>query len=185
MYFNCSGNTKNIIFYGADVHIKGAHVKASGSAANTNVIMFSGRVGEINVEDCDLTISTTGTATVAESGTFTNCNTRITSTSNNAATFAPVSNSRPLVVFGGTHYAYCGSNTGYFASVFYTAPAATNAVLMAYGVTLPTVARTAFYQTYGALTDAGKVYISGIATTLGMTKGAYCEVVGHIAINKA
>jgi hypothetical protein len=66
MYFNCSGNTKNIIFYGADVHIKGAHVKASGSAVNTSVIMFSGRVGEINVEDCDLTISTTGTATVAK-----------------------------------------------------------------------------------------------------------------------
>lgn len=186
MYFNCSGNTKNIIFYGADVHIKGAHVKAAGSEANTNVIMFSGRVGEINVEDCDLTIATTGTATIAESGTFTNCNTRITSTSNTAAAFAPVTNSRPLVIFGGTHYAYCGINTGnYFASVFYTAPAATNAVLMAYGVTLPKVDRTSYKQTYAALTDAGKVYISGIATTLGMTKGAYCEVMGHIAINKA
>lgn len=184
MYFNCSGNTKNIIFYGADVHIKGAHVKAAGSEANTNVIMFSGRVGEINVEDCDLTISTTGTATVAESGTFTNCNTRITSTGNTAATFAPVTNSRPVVVFGGSHYAYCGGN-GNFATVFYTAPAATNAVLMAYGVTLPKVDRASFVQTYGALTDAGKVFISGITTTLGMTKGNYCEVVGHISINKA
>jgi hypothetical protein len=87
-------------------------------------------------------------------------------------------------VFGGTHYAYCGSNTGYFASVFYTAPAAINAVIMAYGVTLPKVDRASFVQTYGALTDAGKVYISGIATILGMTKGTYCEVVGHIALNK-
>lgn len=184
MYFNCSGNTKNIIFYGADVHIKGAHVKAAGSEANTNVIMFSGRVGEINVEDCDLTIATTGTATIAESGTFTNCNTRITSTGNTAATFAPVTNSRPLIVFGGNHYAYCGGGN-YFASVFYTAPSATNAVLMAYGVTLPKVDRTSYVQTYAALTDAGKVYISGIATTLGITKGTFCEVVGHIAINKA
>lgn len=184
MRFNCSGNTKNIIFYGADVHIKGAHVKAAGSEANTNVIMFSGRVGEINVEDCDLTIATTGTATVAESGTFTNCNTMITSTGNNAAAFAPVTNSRPLVVFGGRHFAYCGGN-GYFATVFYTAPTAINAVLMAYGVTLPKADRASLVQTYGALTDAGKVYISGIATTLGLTKGTYCEVVGHIAINKA
>jgi hypothetical protein len=184
MYFNCSGNTKNIIFYGADVHIKGAHVKAAGSVANTNVIMFSGRVGEINVEDCDLTISTTGTATIAESGTFVNCKTWIASTGNTAASFAPVSASRPLVVFGGSHYAYCGGN-GNFATVFYTAPAATNAVLMAYGVTLPKVDRTSLIQTYGALTDAGKVYISGITTTLGLTKGANCEVYGHIAINKA
>jgi hypothetical protein len=184
MYFNCSGNTKNIIFYGADVHIKGAHVKAAGSEANTNVIMFSGRVGEINVEDCDLTISTTGTATIAESGTFVNCKTWIASTGNTAASFAPVSASRPLVVFGGSHYAYCGGN-GNFATVFYTAPAATNAVLMAYGVTLPKVDRAALIQTYGALTDAGKVYISGITTTLGLTKGANCEVYGHIAINKA
>jgi hypothetical protein len=87
-------------------------------------------------------------------------------------------------VFGGNHYAYCGGN-GYFATVFYTAPTATNAVLMAYGVTLPKVDRAPLIQTYGALTDAGKVYISGIATTLGLTKGTYCEVVGHIAINKA
>jgi hypothetical protein len=56
---------------------------------------------------------------------------------------------------------------------------------MAYGVTLPKVDRASLIQTYGALTDAGKVYISGIATTLGLTKGTYCEVVGHIAINKA
>jgi hypothetical protein len=185
MYFNCSGNTKNIIFYGADVHIKGAHVKAAGSEANTNVIMFSGRVGEINVEDCDLTISTTGTATIAESGTFTNCNTMITSINNNAAAFAPVTNSRPLVIFGGRHLAYCADNSNYFATVFYTAPTAANAVIMAYGVNLPTVARTSYRQTYGALTDAGEVYISGITTTLGMTKGEHCEVVGHIAINKA
>ncbi len=185
MVFDCRANAKNIIFYGADVHIIGANVQAIGNNANSNVIMFSGRVGDIKAENCKLLISTTGTATIAESGTFINCITWNASTGNTATNFAPVSNSRPIVVIGGTHYAYCGGGSSFFSSVFYTSPAATNAVLMAYGVNLPTVGSGALRQTYGALTDAGKVFISGITTTLGMTKGTNCEVVGHIAINKA
>lgn len=184
MQINCTPDTKNIIFYGADVRVIGAHVQATGNGTNTNVIMFSGRVGEITVEKCSLYITTAGTATIAESGTFRECKTWIYSKYNNAATFAPAINCRPIVVFGGEHFAYCGNNSGKFATVFYTAPTATNAVIMAYGVTLPKVDRTSSVQTYAALTDAGNVYISGIATTLGMTKGTYCEVVGHIAVNK-
>jgi len=185
MVINCRENAKNIIFYGADVHIIGANVQAVGNGANTNVIMFSGRAGDIKAEDCKLLISTTGSATIAESGTFTNCITWNASTGNAAMNFAPVSNSRPLVIFGGSHYAYCGNATDYHASVFYTAAGATNAVLMAFGVNLPTVSSGALYQTNGARINAGKVFISGITTTLALTKNANCEVVGHIEINKA
>lgn len=185
MIFKCSANTKNIIFYGADVHVIGAHVQASASGANTNIIMFSGRAGEITVEKCSLSIATTGTATIAESGTFRDCKTWIYSTTNSAATFAPVSASRPVIVFGGSHYAYCADPSNYHASVFYTAAAATNAVIMAYGVNLPTVALDSFYQTNAARINAGKVYISGITTTLAISSNAYIETRGHISINKA
>lgn len=184
MLFNCSANTKNIIFYGADVHVIGAHVQAKGSGTNCNIIMFSGRVGEISAQDCSFSIATTGTATVAESGIFTNCKTWIYSTGNNAATFAPVTNSRPVVVFGGTHYAYSGNNSGNFSSVFYTAGGATNAVIMAYGVNIPTVALSGYYQTNASRINAGKCYISGITTTLAITNNEYCETNGHIALNK-
>ncbi len=185
MSFKCSAGTKNIIFYGADVHVVGAHVQASASGANTNIIMFSGRVGEITADLCSFSIATTGTATIAESGTFTNCKTWIYSTTNNAATFAPVTNSRPVVVFGGNHYAYCGNNSGNFSSIFYTAAGATNAVIMAHGVNLPTVALSGFYQTNASRVNAGFVYISGITTTLALTSNAYTETNGHIKINKA
>lgn len=185
MIFNCTPDTKNIIFYGADVHVIGAHVQASGGGTNTNIIMFSGRIGEITAKDCSFSIATTGLATVAESGTFTNCKTWIYSTNNNAATFAPVTGSRPVVVFGGTHYAYSGNNSGNFSSVFYTAGSAANAVIMAYGVNLPIVALEGFYQTNASRINAGKVYISGITTTLSLTNNEYCETNGHIAINKA
>lgn len=184
MRFNCSGNTKNIIFYGADVHVVGAHVQATTSAENTNIIMFSGRVGEITADACSFSIATTGSATIAESGTFTNCKTWIYSVNNNAATFAPAVNCRPLVVYGGNHYAYSGNNSGNFSSVFYTATSATNAVIMAYGVNVPTVALSGFYQTNASRVNAGKCYISGITTTLALTSNAYTETNGHIAINK-
>ena len=184
MLFSCTANTKNIIFYGADVHVIGAHVQAKASGANCNIIMFSGRVGEISAKDCSFSIATTGTATVAESGTFARCKTWIYSTSNNATTFAPVSASRPVVVFGGNHYAYCANPSNNVASVFYTAAGATDAVIMAHGVNLPTVALSGFYQTNAARINAGKVYISGITTTLALNKDASCEVVGHIALNK-
>ena len=185
MRFNCSGNTKNIIFYGADVNIIGAHVQATTSADNTNIIMFSGRVGEIKAENCSFSIATTGAATVAESGTFVNCKTWIYSTTNSATTFSPVSASRPVVVYGGNHYAYCTDPSNFHASVFYTTATATNAVIMAYGVNLPTVALSGFYQTNAARINAGKVYISGITTTLAISDNEYCETNGHIPKNKA
>ena len=184
MMFKCTPDTKNIIFYGADVHVIGAHVQATGNDGNTNIIMFSGRVGEITVEKCSLSIATAGAATIAESGTFRDCKTWIYSTNNNAATFAPVTGSRPVVVYGGNHYAYSGNNSGNFSSVFYTAAGATNAVIMAYGVNLPTVALSGFYQTNASRINAGKCYISGITTTLAVTSNEYCETNGHIKINK-
>ena len=184
LLFKCTADTKNIIFYGADVHVIGAHLQATGSGGNTNIIMFSGRVGEITAEKCSFSIATGGTATVAESGMFRDCKTWIYSTNNNAATFAPVTNSRPVVVFGGTHYAYSGNNSGNFSSVFYTAAGATNAVIMAYGVNLPTVALSGYYQTNASRINAGMCYISGVTTTLALTNNTNTVTNGHIAINK-
>lgn len=184
MNFNCAGNSKNIIFYGADVHVIGANVSAAGNAAGTSVIMFSGRTGNITAENSKFVISTTAAATIAESGTFINCVTWTSSTSASAANFAPATNSRPVVVYGGTHYAYCGNGATYHASVFYTAAAAANAAIMAYGVNLPTVGRDNFYQTNGARINAGKCFISGITTTLALTQDANSTINGHIAINK-
>lgn len=183
--FNCTGNSKNIIFYGADVHIIGANVRVSGNSTGTNIIVFSGRVGTITAEDCKFVVDATGTVTIAESGTFKNCITWTSSTNNSAANFAPVTNSRPLIVYGGNHYSYCVNNSTNYASVFYTSSAATNAVLMAYGVNLPSVTRSGFYQTNAARINAGKVYISGITTTLAVSKNEFCEVSGHISISKA
>lgn len=185
MYFNCAATSKNIIFYGYDVHIIGANVQAAGNGANCNVIMFSGRAGEIKAEQCSFSISTSGTATIAESGTFINCKTWIASTTNSAATFAPVSNSRPVVVFGGSHYAYCGDPSNYHSSVFYTATGAVNGVIMAYGVNIPKVENATLYQTNASRVNGGKVYISGITTTLAVSANEYCETNGHIKINKA
>ena len=55
---------------------------------------------------------------------------------------------------------------------------------MAYGVTLPTVELSGYYQTNASRINAGKCYISGITTTLAITANEYCETNGHININK-
>lgn len=183
--FDCKNNAKNIIFYGADVHIIGAQVRASGNSAGSNVIVFSGRTGNITAENCKFVLSTTGSATIAESGTFINCTTWTSSTSASAGNFSPATNSRPVVVYGGTHYAYCANNSAQYSSVFYTAASATNAVIMAFGVNVPTVERSGFYQTNASRINAGKCFISGITTTLALTKDASSEISGHISISKA
>ena len=185
MYFECRGSAKNIIFYGADVHIIGANVQVAGNAANTNVIMFSGRVGKITAENCKFVVDATGAVTIAESGTFINCTTWASSSTASAAIFAPVSNSRPVVVYGGTHYAYCKDNASKYSTIFYTSAADTSAVIMAHGINCPTVARDGgFYQTNATRINAGSVYISGIATTLAVSENANCVVNGRINLNK-
>lgn len=183
MHFACKGNAKNIIFYGQDVHIIGASVDARCYEAASQIIMFSGRTGAITAQNCNFTILTTGAATIAESGTFINCDTWTSSTDAPATNFSPVTNSRPVVVYGGNHYAYCAS-TAQFSSVFYVAAGGANAVIMAYGVNCPTVARDYFFQTNSVRVNAGKTYISGITTTLAMSGSANFEIAGHISINK-
>lgn len=182
--FNCSANAKNIIFYGQDVHIIGANVQAIGNAAGTQIIMFSGRTGNITAENCKFVVDANASAKIAESGTFINCDTWTSSSTASAANFAPVNNSRPVVVYGGNHYAYCKYVSGIFSSVFYIAGSDTSAVIMAHGVNCPTVARDLFDQTNAARANGGNVYISGITTTLAIGSDEFCEVVGHISINK-
>ena len=183
MHFACIGNAKNIIFYGQDVHIIGANVDARCYEAEADIIIFSGRSGAITAENCNFVILTTGAATIAESGTFINCDTWTSSTDAPATNFSPVTNSRPVIVYGGKHYAYCAS-TAQFSSVFYVAAGGANAVIMAHGVILPTVARDYFYQTNSVRVNSGKTYISGITTTLAMSGSANFEIAGHISINK-
>lgn len=183
MYFACRGSAKNIIFYGQDVHIIGASVDARCYEAGSQIIMFSGRSGAITAQNCNFTILTTGAATIAESGTFTNCDTWTSSTDAPATNFSPVTNSRPVVVYGGTHYAYCAS-AAQFSAIFYVAGGGANAVIMAHGVNCPTVVRDYFYQTNSVRVNAGKTYISGITTQLAMSGSANFEIAGHISINK-
>lgn len=183
LHFPCKENAKNIVFYGQDVHIIGASVDARCYAAASQIIMFSGRSGAISARDCNFTILTTGAATIAECGTFINCDTWTSSTDAPATNFSPVTNSRPVVVYGGNHYAYCAS-TAQFSSVFYVAAGGANAVIMAHGVNCPTVARDYFYQTNSVRVNAGKTYISGITTQLPMSGSANYEIAGHVSINK-
>ena len=165
------------------MHIIGANVDARCYAAASQIITFSGRTGAITAENCNFVILTTGAATIAESGTFINCDTWTSSTDAPATNFSPVTNSRPVIVYGGNHLAYTASQAQ-FSSVFYVAAGGANAVIMAYGVNCPNVARDLFFQTNSVRVNSGKTYISGITTQLAMSGSANYEINGHISINK-
>lgn len=183
MLIYCETNTDNIIFYGTDLNVKNVKVDARCMAANCQIQMIAGRynTGDINFNDCEFKIITTGKAVIAENGNFTNCNCYGSSSGSHALLFVPTTDSL-IRIFGGTHYAYTASGSS-TSAVFYTYATAANGVIMAYNINCPTVTNAGFVQTNLSVGYAGKTYINGVVSTLAST-GGYNEITGVIAKSK-
>lgn len=182
---NCSGNTKNIIFYGTDMSLKNVDISAKCNAAGCEIEMFAGQYnsGNISVENSRLKITTTANAKISENGTFINCEVYCSSSDANAFCFAPETDSL-IRLIGGTYRAYTASPISEnISAIFYTYSTATNGCVMAYNINCPIVPVSAFYQKYLAVTYAGKTYINGVITTLN-SLGDYNEIVGKVSYNK-
>lgn len=181
----CSTNTENIIFFGTDLNVRGVRATAKCFATGCAIQMVAGRYtyGNINFDNCNLFIQTTGKAIIAENGNFTNCDCHCSSSDTHALCFVPTSDGF-IRLIGGTYKAYTASaNAQTISSIFYTYSTTPNAVIMAYNINCPIVTVANFYQKKLSVAGAGKTYINGVCTTLG-TDGEYNEVVGKIAINK-
>lgn len=174
-----SANTGNIIFYGDDLHIKNARVSVFTTAASCAIDVFSSshQTGTIGVEDCEVSVLTTGKVTFAENGTFINCRVKIRSSANHALAFVPKSASL-IRIFGGTYFTYIKAS-GMTASVIYVYSNEIDAVVYAQNISCPTVALSGYSQQYLSTAFAGKVYINGVISTQ-TTQGTYNEVVGQI-----
>ena len=175
----CSANTNNIIFYGTDLNIIGANVYVSNTVTNAIVTMCAGSSddGNITCTDCKFVNATTGTATIANNGTFINCYVRCLSTNSNALCFMAKSASL-IRVIGGTQYAYIATS-GMTAAIFYTASTETTAVVIATNINCPTVAVSGYSQQYLAVGNAGSTLITGVVSTM-TTSGSSLNVTGQI-----
>lgn len=177
---NCSEASKNyIVFYGTDLFIDGANVYAYSNATGVTVTMFAGsaNTGDIEVNDSYLSISTSGTATIAENGTYTNCTCRCVSRASHALCFVPRSVSLVRLI-GGTYFAYIAAS-GMASAIIYVYATDTNAVAMAHNINAPTVAFTGYSQQYLSVAYAGGVYINGVCSTMTVS-GGKTTVAGQI-----
>ena len=141
------------------------------------MIASSYAYGDITFDDCEFTVLTTGSVTLAQNGTFTNCMAKLQSSGGNCYCFCPKT-AGLIRVIGGTFYTYIKAS-GMVASVFYVASGETNAVAMATNISCPTTAITGFSQQYLSSGSTGSVYISGVISTM-TTTGTATTIVGQI-----
>lgn len=178
---NCAENTYNIIFFGFDPNVVGANVIASGG---NSITMFSAAGGtSIFCENSRFWVTTAGDGKIARSGTFKNCRASVTCATGHSYCFAPHTASL-LRVDGGEYYAYTGSSEHVSAVVGATSGA--DAVAIMYGVNVPTVARSGFFQTHSVYQTAGIVNCTDLisALPLNVVSGS-SNIRGTIAKSKA
>lgn len=160
---NCTSGTSNIIFFGMDVYIVGANVRASGG---TTIYMFSSS-GQTSIyaENCRFWVTCDSSGLIARSGTFKNCRGSVTNSGLHSYCFAPISASL-LRVDGGEYYAYTASSAHFSAIVGLTS--GENAVAIMYGVNAPTVARSGYYQTHVVYQTTGIVSCTDTISALAL-----------------
>lgn len=181
-----SGNV-NIIFYGADIHVIGARIIATGyGAVDCDAYAFmQSKDGTIVAENCDFDIETTGLAIIGRNGTFTNCKGVVFSTSADAFAFRMVGSANDLKVFGGEYRAYT-ANSNALNAVVYSGTYDAEAVCYMHGVKSKTIGVDGYYQTHAIRVNTGYLTCDGLisALTLSTASGATAHISGTIPLSK-
>lgn len=145
------GTYNNIFHSNNDIHIIGANVVASNTAASTIIRIIGTTSGVVKFENCRFYITAYQDSVIAYRGTFINCRGSVANIINNSYCFLPASNS-VVKLFGGEYYAYTGDSAKKSAIV---GQSGAEAVSILYGVSAPTSAMSGFYQTNSILQFAG------------------------------
>lgn len=172
-----AANTASIIFFGTDLHIKNAIISAHSHNNNCEITAFAGSSdkGEIKVDNCSVTIDTTGKAVVAQNGDFTNCRCRCFSSGDSVLMFN-AKNDGFIRLHGGTYFAYTAASLATIMNIGANNP---DAVIMAYNISCPTVTQSGYYQQYLANSSSGKIYVNGVVSTLN-ANGSFNTINGQI-----
>lgn len=183
MNFPCISGTRNIIFYGRDVHVIGANVVANNTASGTTIRAFDTAEGRITCEKSRIDITAFQDSYISTLGTFTNCFGRVANLITNSYCFI-TSTLGILKVNGGEYYAYAGDSGRQCAVV---AQSGSGAVSILYGVNAPTVARTGYSQINSVLqfTGSGLLSCTDLISTLPLVVvSGISNIRGTLALNK-
>ena len=178
-----NGTYNNIFHSNNDIHVIGATVIASNTAAGTNIRITSTTSGVVKFENCRFYITSYQDGLIAIRGTFINCRGSVANTINNSYCFLPSSNG-VVKVIGGEYYAYTGDANKQSAVV---GQSGADAVSILYGVSAPTLARSGFYQTNSILqwTGGGVLSCTDLISALPMVVVAgISNIRGTIAKSK-
>lgn len=172
-----------VIMYGMNANIKNLNLRVT--ANNSFVSVFSTPTNVVvNAEDCRFWISGNQSTVIARSGTFKNCRVSMTNINGDSYCFN-VGNESLLRVIGGEYYSYTGSSS-YSSAVIYVSSSNTSAVVITYGLNLPTVTRSGYTQTYAinCLSNNAKCSFTDTITTLTINATGQ-NIRGTIAESKA
>lgn len=159
----CPANTSNIILFGNAMYVKNANINAGSLYSGCNVIMVNAN-NNSTFDDCRFTVNTSGDASIASGGVFTNCVTLTKSTSKDAINFN-LANVSFVRVIGGLHKAYAKAS-GASATIFTIPSGAADAIAMASNINCPTVSESGFFQQYLCNAAGGKIVIDGVVSTM-------------------
>lgn len=151
MHFPCASGARHILFYGRDVHIIGANVSASNTAASTIIRAFDTSIGRITAERCKFDITAYQDSYISTLGTFTNCRGSVANMINNCYCFQTAT-AGLLRINGGEYCAYTAASGVQCAVV---GQSGADAVAILYAMSAPTVARSGFTQISSVIQFAG------------------------------
>ncbi len=179
-----TGSSAHIVFFGTDLFVKNASVKAVGTASASECIMVEGglRDGNVHFENCRLQVETTGKAQIAVNGTFRDCECSVLSVNNHALAFSPESVSL-IRLEGGKHFAYAAAGSTYISAVVYVYSNRTEGAVFAQGINCPTAAKSGYKQELLAGCFAGKTVMIGAVSTLPVS-GDFVTDSNRISYNK-
>ena len=158
----CSSSSYNVAFYGTNLDIRNCDcsIEATGSDTGWVQMVKYGALGEVNFENCKLTVVSKGDAIISEHGTFTNCTCSVFA--QNGDGFCFKGKSETLIrVNSGTCFAY-KPNPSYnkVAAVFFIPTSNSDGVIIGQSVNCPTKSETGYSQQYLALCQSGDIYLA-------------------------
>ena len=153
-------------------------------ASGTVVRVFNATSANITCNDCRIWVTGYQDSLIGYTGIYNNCRCTVNNLINNSYCFLSAG-AGLLRLEGGVYYAYCGSSSLISAVV---AQSSAGAISLIYGVVMPTVAKTGFYQTnaiYQLNSNGNYVNCRELISTLTRTVvSGYSTVAGTISVNK-
>lgn len=147
---------------GEVVNVIGLNLIFEDTTTDTSFKVFPHQGGRIRVEYCRFWLTAYKSTLIAYVGSFLNCRGSVANTADNSYCFMPQTIVR---VESGEYYSYTGDSTKKSAII---GQSTANSVSILYGVNVPIIARSGFYQTNSLLqfSGGGKVCCRDMITTL-------------------